>query len=134
MNQKLSFGAWIKRRRTILGLSRETLAGQVGYSIAMLRKIEDDERRPSEKAALLLAQALEIPPEEVEGFLKVARQDSSIDRLGRPVEQEPFPWQPASQPRTNLPLPPTLFVGREKELAHLTGLLQDPGCHLVTLV
>lgn len=134
MDQEFSFGTWIKKRRTILGLSREAVAGQVGYSIAMLRKIEDDERRPSEKAAALLAKALAIPPEQVDGFLKVARQEAAIDHLERPVAEEPFPWQSVSKPRTNLPLPPTLFVGREKELANLNDLLQDPSCRLVTLV
>jgi predicted ATPase/DNA-binding XRE family transcriptional regulator len=134
MNRELSFGAWIKKRRTILGLSRDALAEQVGYSVAMLRKIEGDERRPSEKAAALLAKALAIPPEQEAGFLKVARQESTIDHLDEPGEEGAFPWQTVPQPQTNLPVPPTLFVGRDKELARLTDLLEDPACHLVTLV
>lgn len=134
MNREFSFGTWIKKRRTILGLSREALAEQVGYSVAMLRKIEDDERRPSKKAAVLLAQALAIPPEQEDGFLKVARQEFAIDHLDEPGEEEAFPWQTVAPPQTNLPVPATLFVGREKELVRLTELLQDPACRLVTLV
>ena len=133
MDQEFSFGEWIRKRRTTLGLTQEAIAEQVGYSIAMIRKIEDGERRPSPKAAVLLAQALEIPEDQQDTFLKVARQERAVDRLGA-VEEEPFPWEATPQPHTNLPLPPTLFVGREAELAGLTSLLQDPTCRLVVLV
>jgi len=34
----------------------------------------------------------------------------------------------------NLPAPVTRFVGREEELAHITTLLNDPACRLITLV
>lgn len=134
MDQEFSFGTWIKRRRTILGLTRDALAKQVGYSFAMMRKIEDDERRPSLRAAELLARALEIPQDQQEAFLRVARQERAVDELGRVDEKGSFPWQAASQPQTNLPLPTTLFVGRESELARLTDLLQDQTCRLISLV
>lgn len=39
-----------------------------------------------------------------------------------------------AKPRHNLPLQPTLFVGREKEKAKLAELLADPVCRLVTIV
>lgn len=134
MDQEFSFGTWIKKRRTLLGLTREALAKQVGYSFAMMRKIEDDERRPSLRAAELLAQALEIPQDQQEAFLRVARQERAVDELGPVDEEVSFPWQASSGPQTNLPLPATLFVGREAELAKLTSLMQDPTCRLVTLV
>jgi predicted ATPase/DNA-binding CsgD family transcriptional regulator len=35
---------------------------------------------------------------------------------------------------SNLPIPPTTFVGRATELTELAGLLADPGCRLLTLV
>lgn len=134
MDQEFSFGEWIRRRRNILGLTQEAVAEQVGYSIAMIRKIEDGERRPSLRAAALLAQALEIPEAQQDAFLKVARLERAIDRLGPVEEEEPFPWQAASQRQTNLPLPATLFVGRETELARVTNLLQDPACRLLILI
>src|SRR5512134_2459163 len=105
VEQEFSFGEWIRKRRNILGLTQEAVAEQVGYSIAMIRKIEDDERRPSARAAALLAKALEIPADQQAAFLKVARQERPIDRLGSVDEEEPFPWETASQPLTNLPLP-----------------------------
>lgn len=134
MDQEFSLGGWIRKRRNSLGLTREALAAQVGYSVAMIRKIEDDERYPSLRAAALLAKALEIPQDQQEAFLKVARQERTIDQLGFVDREEPFPWQAASQPQTNLPLPATLFVGREVELTRLAELLADPACRLVTLV
>jgi predicted ATPase/transcriptional regulator with XRE-family HTH domain len=134
MDQEFSFGEWIRKRRSILGLTQEQIAEQVGYSIAMIRKIEDGERRPSARAATLLAGALQIPEDQQATFLKVARQERSVDRLGPVEEEEPFPWKAAPQPRTNLPLPASLFVGREAEIVGLTDLLQDPGCRLLVLV
>ncbi|HEX6033211.1 MAG TPA: helix-turn-helix domain-containing protein, partial [Anaerolineales bacterium] len=135
MDQEFSFGEWIRKRRTLLGLTQEAIAERVGYSIAMIRKIEDGERRPSARAALLLAQALEIPEDQQDVFLKVARQEHAVDRLGGPVgEEEDFPWQGASRPRTNLPLPATLFVGREAELARVNDLLRAPASRLIVLI
>ena len=100
----------------------------------MIRKIESDERRPSLKGAALLAEALVIPQDQQDTFLKVARQERAVDQLGSVDEEEPFPWQTAPQSQTNLPLPATLFRGREADLASLADMFQDPTCCLVTLV
>lgn len=134
MDPEFSFGQWIRRRRQYLGLTQEALAGQAGYSAAMMRKIENDERRPSPTGAVLLAKALEIPQNQQDAFLKVARQDRAVDQLGAVDQEKPFPWQVSTHPPTNLPLPATLFIGREAELARLVSLFQDPACRLVTLV
>src|SRR5919109_881082 len=130
---EFSLGEWIRKRRNALGLTQAALAEQVGYSAAMIRKIENDERRPSLKGAALLAEALEIHQEQKDAFLKVARQESAVDQLGAVDQEEPFPWQASHRPQTNLPLPATLLVGREEELARLADLFQDPNCRLVTL-
>lgn len=159
MAHDYSFGAWIRKRRRALGLTQSALAERVGYSPAMIRKIESDERRPSTNAASLLAVALEIPPEQQDAFLKAARHERSVDHLGSSaLQEEPFPWEDvpkredgpkredvpkredgpqwedAPQPHTNLPVPATLLVGRDDELARLDALLADPACRLVTLV
>lgn len=47
LSTELSFGEWLKRKRKALDLTREELADRVGYSAATVRKIEDEERRPS---------------------------------------------------------------------------------------
>ncbi len=133
MDQEFSFGEWIRKRRKSLNLTLEALAERVGYSVAMLRKIEKDERRPSQKAVALLAEALEIPEDQQDAFLKVARHERAVARLGPAYREGPFPWQSPSQPQTNLPMSTTLLVGREHELAKLADLLQDPACRLITL-
>lgn len=134
MNQEFSFGEWIRKRRNTLGLTQEAVAEQVGYSTAMIRKIEDGERRPSARAAVLLAETLEVPADQREIFLKVARQERAVDQLGPTEEQEPFPWQVASRPQANLPIPTTLLVGREADVNRLTILLEDPAHRLIVLV
>ena len=55
VDQEFSFGEWIRKGRTVLGLTQEALDKQVGYSAAMLPKIENDERRTSERGAAGLA-------------------------------------------------------------------------------
>jgi predicted ATPase/transcriptional regulator with XRE-family HTH domain len=134
MDQVFSLGSWIRKRRTMLGLTREAVAQRAGYSVAMLRKIEGDERRPSPEGALLLAKALEIPPEQQDAFLKVVTQEHAPDRLYGAMQDDGFPWQAGSLIQSHLPVPPTPFVGREKELAELDALLRDPGCRLITLI
>ncbi len=89
MNETASFGEWLKRRRSALLLSREELAQQVGCTIVTLRKIEADERRPSQQIAERLATLLELADAERIIFVKVARAELPLDRLppARPHER-----------------------------------------------
>ena len=57
-----TFGAWLKGRRKHLDLTQEALANLVGCSLSAIRKIENDERRPSKQIAELLAVHLEVLP------------------------------------------------------------------------
>ena len=77
----VSFGDWIKQRRKALDLTQERLAHQVGCSVVLIRKIESEERRPSRQIASLMAQALQIPSEEHELFIKIARQERDFIHL-----------------------------------------------------
>jgi predicted ATPase/DNA-binding XRE family transcriptional regulator len=129
-----SFGNWVKRRRKTLDFTQQELARRIGCSVAMILKIEADERRPSPQIAELLAQHLEIPPDQLDLFLKVARQKKAVDRLGT------IPPLPAVAPssvfeplRLNLPHPLTPLLGRDYELRIIFQQLQDPGCRLLTL-
>jgi predicted ATPase/DNA-binding XRE family transcriptional regulator len=122
-----SFGTWVKRRRKALDLTQQDLAKQVGCSVSLIFKIEADARRPSRQIAELLATHLEIPPEQRELFLQVARQEKAADGLDAPSQlpsQSDFP---------SLPIPLTPLIGREHELRAILQQLQDPACRLLTL-
>src|SRR5215510_4487922 len=70
-----SFGHWLRLKRKALDLTREDLAERVGYSAATIRKIEDEERRPSEGLIERLAEIFKIPPNEQIAFIRFARGD-----------------------------------------------------------
>jgi len=152
------FSEWFKLRRKALDLTQEELAERAGCSVFALRKIESGERRPSKQLAALLATALEIPDEEQQTFIRVARGDLNIERLRtfNPVISPPsisdflahhqthetalpdteisppqhMDLEPASH---HLPLSPTPLLGRDIELAALERLFKDPQCRLLTL-
>jgi predicted ATPase/transcriptional regulator with XRE-family HTH domain len=123
MDSEISFGAWVTRQRKALDLTREQLARRIGCSVSGLRKIESDERRPSRQMAELLADCLQVPPDQRSTFLQIARGQLRAERL------------PAAGqvPGGSLPRPPTPLIGREPELATLNRLLCDPQCRLLTL-
>jgi transcriptional regulator with XRE-family HTH domain len=45
MEETISFGAWLKRRRKALDLTQEELARQIGVSLGTIRKWEAARRR-----------------------------------------------------------------------------------------
>jgi len=131
-----SFPEWLKLRRRNLDLTQEELAQRAGCSVFALRKIESGERRPSKQLAGLLAIALEIPPDDQQTFVRVARGELNLERMRKPSEthssghtsrQELAPKPP------RLDLQTGLLVGRESEMAALKRLFNDPRCRLLTL-
>jgi predicted ATPase/transcriptional regulator with XRE-family HTH domain len=143
------FCEWLKHRRKALDLTQDEVAKRAGCSVGALRKIESGERRPSKQLAGLLARALEIPEEERQTFVRVARGELSQKRLGQPFI-EPLPAaldisipqldQQSLPPdkRTNLPLhriplQATPLIGRGGELAAIERIFNDPQCRLLTL-
>jgi transcriptional regulator with XRE-family HTH domain len=127
----VSFGEWVRRRRKMLDFTRVALAGLVACSADMIKKIERDERRPSLQLAELLAKQLQIPEQVTEKFLQMAR-GKYVPTLRSPLNL------PAATPTqiipSNLPQQLTPFIGREAELAEIATLLADPACRLLTLV
>ena len=73
MDELDSFGKWLKQRRRALHLTQEALAEQLYCALGTLRKIETDERHPSQELAERLAQVLQVPQEHQTTFVKVAR-------------------------------------------------------------
>jgi predicted ATPase/transcriptional regulator with XRE-family HTH domain len=137
MEPEVSFGAWVTKQRKALDLTREELAGRVGYSVSGLRKIESDERRPSRQMAELLAECLQIPPEQRATFVKVARGQLRVERLVAAVptaKARRTPGDGSPRATSRLPTSPTPFIGREQELAGLARLLCDGECRLLTVM
>jgi predicted ATPase/DNA-binding XRE family transcriptional regulator len=133
MDDSASFGYWVRRQRKALDLTQATLARNVGCVEITIQKIEADERRPSPQIAALLAEQLQIPPDERAAFLAAARGELIPERAAspaaatRPSRREAR----ASAPAHNLPSALTSFVGRTRELATIAALLAE--ARLLTL-
>jgi predicted ATPase/DNA-binding XRE family transcriptional regulator len=131
------FGEWLKIRRKTLDLTQAELAQRAGCSVHTLRKIESGERHPSKQLAALLANSLEVSPDQRATFVKVARGELSLERLSSPYSDQATgsTRKQRHTPQTSkLPeaLPP--LVGREQELLAMGQLLDDPQCQLLTIV
>src|SRR5919199_128799 len=125
-----SFGQWLQRRRLALHLTQQQLGQLAGWSAAMIRKIEADERRPSADVLRLLAEALQIPNADRPVFQRFAHGD-----LG---DMPALPTPPTAPPPNrlnpiNLPVPLTSLIGREREVANVRMLLEQKDVRLVTL-
>ncbi len=132
MDPPVTFGGWLFQNRKALGLTRQELARRIGCSVSTLRKIEDGERRPSVQIADLMANCLNIPPEQRSTFVRVARGELSIGRLL--PESTLVTTTKITAPKTNLPIFPAPLIGRERQVEQLSQLLRDPQCRLLTLV
>ena len=131
-----TFGEWLRHQRHQRRLTREEFAKRVGCSVSTLRKIEYGERHPSEQIAELMANCLDVPPEERSIFVRVARGELGVERLTPPSDLVQQPEAPPVReiPHNNLPVLPTPLIGRMRELAELGKLLRDPQCRILTLV
>src|SRR5687767_9259248 len=132
----VTFGEWLRGQRNERKLTRREFADRIGCSIAMLRKMEDDERRPSTQIAELIANSLELSPTERETFVRVARWELALDRLTSVSRQVISTGAPPAvrSLRTDLPVLPTPLIGRQTEVDQLRELLNDSGCRMLTLV
>lgn len=132
----VTFGEWIRGQREDRKLTRQEFADRIGCSVAMLRKIEDGERRPSAQIAGLIANSLDLPPAEHESFVKVARGELTLDRLARLSNgiSHPDISAPQAASRVRLPPLPTPLIGRRHEVDELGVLLRHPHCRMLTLV
>jgi class 3 adenylate cyclase len=86
MESTSSFGYWIRRQRKALDLTQQMLADRIGCSLTAIKKIESEERRPSQQIAELLANVLGVPADQREIFLEVARGLRSVGQLSIPNE------------------------------------------------
>ncbi len=111
------FGSWVSRRRKLLDLTQDDLARKVSCSLSMLRKIERDERRPSEQLAELLADHLAIDDSQRSSFLSLAR-GKYIPDIEETIQASDslIPVLTASKDQKSETAP---FVARERQLQML---------------
>ncbi|MAT97071.1 MAG: hypothetical protein CL608_08015, partial [Anaerolineaceae bacterium] len=118
-------------------MTQAALAECAGCTVATIRKIEAEERRPSPQIAKLLANCLQITAEQQALFIQIARGKRRVGQLER-VSSLPRAELALEQllpiPKSNLPHPPTPLLGREQELGAIAQLLQVPDCRLLTLI
>src|SRR5215217_1466210 len=130
MSDRFSFGTWVKQRRIALRLSRDELAKRAHCSIELIRKIEVDARRPSVAIAEHLAMHLALQPPERAIFVRVARAELTVDRLGPPAHSEAPPAPPAA----TIPTALTPLIGRGQDVAAVRAQLLSADVRLLTLV
>ena len=133
MDDDVSFGGWLQRRRKARGLTQAQLGQRIGCSASLIRKIEADERRPSTEVAALLADCLQLAVDDRTTFTSLrvgpwAPTASARRPTGR------IPRSPAASRHGTLPVPPTPFIGRMPDRAALAALLTGTLGPLVTLV
>ena len=127
----LTFGEWLKRQRMGRGLTRDQLADQIGCATVTLRKIEAEERRPSEQIVTRIADIFNIQKNERASFLKFARGDWTKAPAERPIE---IPHPSVAETRHNLRASLSSFIGRAHEIAAVRDYLNTPEMRLVTLL
>jgi predicted ATPase/DNA-binding XRE family transcriptional regulator len=126
-----SFGYWVRRQRRALDLTQRALAGCVGCSVATIKKIEADERRPSATMARRLAFCLHIAEDQQGRFLEVAQRERAVEAL--PLAATAVP--PLTALTIALPhRPTTRFVGRTDELRIIEERLLRQGCRLLSVI
>jgi len=116
-----SFGEWVRRRRNLLNLTQAELAKRVGCATVTIKKIEQEERRPSEQMAELLAEHLAVPEAVREKFIQMGRGKyvPAVDARQSGLRPPLFLQARGRLSKSSLPL----FVGREGELARLEAHL-----------
>jgi len=114
------FGKWLKFKRKASDMTQQQLAERVGCTAIAIRKMEAEERRPSQQIAELLAQIFDIPISERNSFIQYARGSWDFAPAGI---NENAPWR-IPEVNSNVPHPLTSFIGREKLVEDVTGLLK----------
>lgn len=118
-----TFAVLLRRHRIASTLSQEALAGRAGLSTRAVSDLERGvKQRPYLETVRLLADALGLDSDARAQFAKAARPARS-------------PFTESSNPaeRPTLPVPLTPLIGREAEMAAITGMLDNPGIRLLTL-
>jgi predicted ATPase/DNA-binding CsgD family transcriptional regulator/transcriptional regulator with XRE-family HTH domain len=131
--ENLSFGHWLRSRRSALDMTQRALAERADCSARTIRQFEADRLRPSRQLAERLALALGLPEPAQRVFRDFAR--------GRLPALPPALQRAAALPDTKhllfnfrpLPLPATPLIGRADAARTLCALLRRDDVRLLTL-
>ena len=111
-----SFGAHLRQLRETAGLTQEELASRSGLSAKAISRLERGERkRPYPHTIRSLADALELSKDERSALLAVVARRSKATT----------PPAPTPVPESNLPVPSTSLLGRERELGEISAFLRE---------
>ncbi len=131
-----SFGTWLRHRRRELDLTQAELAQRVGCSEAAIRKIEADERKPSQQLTELLAKELGIAEAEKKTFIQFARrilpQAGSLSVI-TPAPKISDSFQSSASPN-NLPAFLTSLIDRTQDISTVLELIANDATRWVTLI
>jgi predicted ATPase/transcriptional regulator with XRE-family HTH domain len=136
MSDSRTFGGWLQEQRQARGVTQADLAEDLGFSAALLRKLEAGERRASVQIVDLLAAYFRIPADERAAFAAFARPGQAAAGPAAPAADAASsrtPWRGAYLRRTNLPALLAPLIGREREGALAHDLLCQPRTRLLTL-
>ena len=120
--QDAPFGAHLRRLRGAAGLTQEELAERAGLTAKGISDLERGRRRPYPHTVRSLADALGLSEEE-RGSLFAAV----------PKRGDAGPATSSAVAEPTLPSPPTMLVGRDRELAEVRDLLRRREVRLLTL-
>jgi predicted ATPase/transcriptional regulator with XRE-family HTH domain/Tfp pilus assembly protein PilF len=114
----------LRQHRIAADLTQEELAEQAGLSTRAISDLERGvKQHPRKDTAQMLADGLSLAGSQREAFLAAARRPVVI---GQPAA--------ASEPRQNgVPIPPTPLIGRAREMAATSELLNRSGVRMLTL-
>lgn len=107
-------------------MTQARLGQLVGYAAETIRKVEADELRLSRQMAEKLAEALAIPLDERERFVRFARDQMAATSAPLPQPALPLPPLPGGERPQPLPLPRDPLFGRTWEVATVESLLLRP--------
>ena len=138
------FSEVLKHFRKAAGLTQEELAERAQLSRNAINALERGVRHsPRKDTVALLARALALSEEEHAALLAAARLHRlrAASTSPDPVPSSPLPTDamPTTHPVqivapvTNLPVPPTPLIGRERDVAQAAALLGRADIHLLTL-
>ncbi|HZC05459.1 MAG TPA: tetratricopeptide repeat protein [Ktedonobacterales bacterium] len=126
-----TFGELLRRYRRSRRLTQAELAERAGISADTISLLERGLTQTPQKATTeLLSAALALAPSDAAAFALAAhhaRRSAGVDT------GDPDGAQAESTPESALPVPLTLLIGRERELATLIALLGRPHTRLLTL-